>query len=120
MTGSLAVVVYERMSGIVALLVFALLASLLKIRFVREMPLLYVSLLVSLSGIFLLLLAWKKVPRGFLAGAALPPPLAAPAPGQAGHVPRHHPGFHQPPFACRAGSFSGRCCCSSTWCCTIF
>ncbi len=67
-TGSLAVVVYERMSGIVALLAFALLSSLLKIRFVREMPLLYVSLLVSLSGIFLLLLAWKKVPRGFLAG----------------------------------------------------
>jgi uncharacterized protein (TIRG00374 family) len=68
MTGSLAVVVYERMSGIVALLVFALLSSLIKISFVREMPLLYVSLLVSLFGIFLLLLAWKKVPRGFLAG----------------------------------------------------
>jgi uncharacterized protein (TIRG00374 family) len=67
-TGSLAVVVYERMSGIVALLAFALLSSLIKIRFVREMPLLYVSLLVSLSGIFLLFLAWKKVPRGFLAG----------------------------------------------------
>jgi hypothetical protein len=67
MTGSLAVVVYERMSGIVALLAFALVASLLKIRFIREMPLLYVSLLVSLSGIGLLLLAWKKVPRGFLA-----------------------------------------------------
>ncbi|MCU0237081.1 MAG: flippase-like domain-containing protein [Acidobacteria bacterium] len=67
-TGSLAVVVYERMSGIVALLAFALLASLLKISFIREMPLLYVSLLVSLGGIFLLLLAWKKIPPGFLAG----------------------------------------------------
>ena len=67
-TGSLAVVVYERMSGIVALLVFALLASLLKIRFVKELPLLYVSLLVSLAGILLLMLAWKKLPRGFLAG----------------------------------------------------
>ena len=67
MTGSLAVVVYERMSGIVALLVFALAASLVKIRFVRELPLLYISLLVSLAGIGLLVLAWKKLPRGFLA-----------------------------------------------------
>jgi uncharacterized protein (TIRG00374 family) len=67
-TASLAVVVYERMSGIVALLLFALLSSLIKIRFVKELPLLYVSLLVSLLGIFLLLLAWKKLPRGFLAG----------------------------------------------------
>ena len=69
-TASLAVVVYERMSGIVALLIFALLASLLKISFVRELPLLYVSLLVSLLGILLLIVAWKKVPRGFLAGRA--------------------------------------------------
>lgn len=67
-TGSLAVVVYERMSGIVALLVFALLASFLKIGFIKELPLLYVSLLVSLLGIGLLLLAWKKLPRGYLAG----------------------------------------------------
>jgi uncharacterized protein (TIRG00374 family) len=66
-TGSLAVVVYERMSGIVALLVFALVASLLKIRFVKELPLLYVSLLVSLLGILLLVLGWKKLPRGYLA-----------------------------------------------------
>ncbi len=35
-TASLAVIVYERMSGIVALLVFALFASLLKIRFIKE------------------------------------------------------------------------------------
>jgi uncharacterized protein (TIRG00374 family) len=66
-TGSLAVVVYERMSGIIALLVFALLASLLKINLVRELPLLYIALLVSLLGILLLVLAWKKLPRGFLA-----------------------------------------------------
>jgi len=68
MTASLAVIVYERMSGILALLLFALLSSLLKIGFFKEMPLLYVSLLVSLLGIFLLVLAWKKIPRGFLAG----------------------------------------------------
>lgn len=68
MTASLAVIVYERMSGIVALLLFALLASLLKIGFIKEMPFLYISLLVSLPGIFLLVLAWKKLPRGFLAG----------------------------------------------------
>ncbi len=67
-TASLAVIVYERMSGIVALLVFALFASLLKIGFIKEMPILYLSLLVSLLGIFLLVLAWKKIPRGFLAG----------------------------------------------------
>jgi len=67
-TASLAVVVYERMSGIVALLLLAMFSSLLKIRFIRELPLLYVSLLVSLLGIFLLWLAWKKLPRGFLAG----------------------------------------------------
>lgn len=66
-TASLAVIVYERMSGIVALLVFALFASLLKIRFITRMPFLYVSLVVSLLGIVLLVLAWKKVPRGFLA-----------------------------------------------------
>lgn len=67
-TASLAVIVYERMSGIVALLVFALFASLLKIGFIKKMPVLYVSLPVSLLGIFLLVLAWKKLPRGFLAG----------------------------------------------------
>jgi len=70
-TGSLAVVVYERMSGIVALLAFAMLSSLARIRFVREQPLLGVSLLVSVLGIFLLLLAWKKLPRGALARLAL-------------------------------------------------
>jgi hypothetical protein len=68
MTASLAVVVYERMSGIVALLIMALFASCLRIRFLAELPLLYVSMLVSLLGILLLLLAWKKMPRGFLAG----------------------------------------------------
>lgn len=66
-TGSLAVVVYERLSGIVALLFLALLSSLLKIGFLRRMPILAISLLVSLAGILLLLLAWKKLPRGFLA-----------------------------------------------------
>jgi uncharacterized protein (TIRG00374 family) len=70
MTASLAVVVYERMSGIAALLIMALFASFLRIRFISELPLLYVSLLVSLLGIFLLLLAWKKVPRGYLSGIA--------------------------------------------------
>jgi uncharacterized protein (TIRG00374 family) len=68
MTASLAVVVFERMSGIAVLLLLAMIASVAKIRFVSELPLLYVSLLVSLAGILLLLLAWKKVPRGFLAG----------------------------------------------------
>jgi uncharacterized protein (TIRG00374 family) len=68
MTASLAVVVYERMSGIAALLVMAMIASFLRIRFISELPMLYVSLLVSLGGIALLLLAWKKLPRGFLAG----------------------------------------------------
>ncbi|MBN2346104.1 MAG: flippase-like domain-containing protein [Candidatus Aminicenantes bacterium] len=67
MTGSLAVVVYERMSGIVALLLMALFSSLVKIQFLRQMPLLYASLALSLLGVFLLLLAWKKVPRGFFA-----------------------------------------------------
>jgi len=74
MTASLAVVVYERMSGIAALLVLAMISSLLKIRFISEMPLLYVSLLVSLAGILLLLLAWKRLPRGFLAGMRCPRP----------------------------------------------
>jgi len=68
LTGSLAVIVYERMSGIVALLLFALLSSFLKIGFIRQRPMLYVSLLVSSAGIILLVLAWKKVPRGWLAG----------------------------------------------------
>jgi len=67
LTGSLAVIVYERMSGIVALLLFALLSSLLKIGFIRQQPMLYISLLVSMAGIVLLVLAWKKVPRGYLA-----------------------------------------------------
>ncbi|HSQ35160.1 MAG TPA: lysylphosphatidylglycerol synthase transmembrane domain-containing protein, partial [Candidatus Binatia bacterium] len=66
MTASLAVVVYERMNGIAALLLMALFASFLRIRFISKLPLLYVSLLLSLLGILLLLLAWKKMPRGFL------------------------------------------------------
>ena len=64
---SLAVIVYERLSGIVVLLFFALIASLAKISFIRKLPMLTISLLVSLLGFFLLLLAWKTVPRGFLA-----------------------------------------------------
>lgn len=68
MTASLAIVVYERMSGIAALLILAMISSLVRIRFISELPLLYVSLLVSLAGIVLALLAWKKLPRGFLAG----------------------------------------------------
>ena len=68
LTGSLAVIAYERMSGIVALLLFALLSSFLKIGFIRQMPMLYISLLVSIAGILLLVLAWKKLPRGWLAG----------------------------------------------------
>jgi uncharacterized protein (TIRG00374 family) len=68
LTASLAVVVYERMSGIVALLLMAMLSSFLKIGFIKELPLLYVSLLVSVAGMALLWLAWKKLPRGFLAG----------------------------------------------------
>jgi uncharacterized protein (TIRG00374 family) len=67
MTASLAIVVYERMSGIAALLILAMISSLVRIRFISELPLLYVSLLVGLAGILLLLLAWKKLPRGFLA-----------------------------------------------------
>jgi uncharacterized protein (TIRG00374 family) len=66
LTESLAVIVYERLSGIVVLLLFALAASLARIAFIRQLPMLYVSLLVSLLGTFLLLLAWKTVPRGFL------------------------------------------------------
>ncbi|MBN2398811.1 MAG: flippase-like domain-containing protein [Candidatus Aminicenantes bacterium] len=72
MTASLAVVVYERMSGIAALLILAMISSLLRIRFISELPLLYVSLIVSLAGISLLLLAWKKMPRGFLAAIRCP------------------------------------------------
>ncbi|MCX6558464.1 MAG: lysylphosphatidylglycerol synthase transmembrane domain-containing protein [Candidatus Aminicenantes bacterium] len=68
LTASLAVVVYERMSGIVALLLMAMFSSFLKIGFIKELPLLYVSLLVSMAGIAVLWLAWKILPRGFLAG----------------------------------------------------
>ncbi|HOW43912.1 MAG TPA: lysylphosphatidylglycerol synthase transmembrane domain-containing protein [Candidatus Aminicenantes bacterium] len=67
LTGSLAVVVYERMSGIVALLAFAVLASLLRLGFVRRMPMLYVSLLAGVGGLALLVFAWKRLPRGWLA-----------------------------------------------------
>lgn len=67
LTESLAVIVYERLSGIIVLLVFALAASLAKISFIRVLPMLYASLLVSLLGAFLLLLAWRTVPRGYLA-----------------------------------------------------
>ncbi len=67
-TGSLAVVAFERMSGIVALLLFALLASLLKVGFLLQMPILAVSLAVSLAGVTLLWLAWRRLPRGWLAG----------------------------------------------------
>ena len=107
MTGSLAVIVYERLSGIVVLLLFALVASLVENRFVREMPLLYVSLLVSLLGILLLLLAWKKVPRGFLAGRPCRRPWLRQAPRQAGRLPRHHPRLRQPPRPVAPGLFLG-------------
>ncbi len=68
MTESLAVIVYERLSGIIVLLLFALVASLARISFIRELPMLYVSLLIGLLGTVLLLLAWKAIPRGWLAG----------------------------------------------------
>lgn len=74
LTASLAVVVYERMSGIVALLVMAMLSSLLKIGFISELPFLYFSMLASVAGIVVLVLAWRKLPRGFLAGIDCPRP----------------------------------------------
>jgi uncharacterized protein (TIRG00374 family) len=67
LTGSLAVIAYERMSGIVVLLLFVFFSSFLKIGFIKQLPMLYISLLVSIVGIILLVLAWKKIPRGYLA-----------------------------------------------------
>ena len=90
-TASLAVIVYERMSGIVALLLLAMLSSLLKLSVVKEMPFLYVSLPVSLLGIVPAGAGLEKTPARIFGKVQMPPPLAAKDPGQTGQVPRHHP-----------------------------
>lgn len=67
MTASLAVVVYERLSGILALVVFAVAASLLQFAFVRQFPFLYLTLGVSTLGILGLSFGWYLFPAGFFA-----------------------------------------------------
>lgn len=65
LAGSFAVVVYERMSGIAALLAFALFSSLIKFRFTMEIPIIYLSLAASLLAMILMVWAWQKIPLDF-------------------------------------------------------
>lgn len=71
-SASLAVIVYERMSGIFILTAFALAASLAKIGLIRQVPIIYVSLGISVVLIIVFYLAWKRIPRGFFCRWARP------------------------------------------------
>jgi len=62
---SLAVVTYERLSGIIALLVFALVAAIIKVNLIRELPLIRVALVISVLSFVLALIAWKAIPDRF-------------------------------------------------------
>jgi len=65
LAGSFAVIVYERMSGIAALLAFALISSLVKFGFIKEIPVIYLFLVANLLAMILLIWAWKKIPENF-------------------------------------------------------
>lgn len=66
MAASLAVVVYERLSGIVALMVFALVSALIKLKFTMGFPFIYLTLLAGFVFLALLILLWLKLPRDFV------------------------------------------------------
>ncbi len=65
--GAAGVVAAERMSGILALLVFALIAALARISFVSAIPVIWVALAVSLAGILAVTALWLMIPPGFFA-----------------------------------------------------
>jgi uncharacterized protein (TIRG00374 family) len=64
-SASTAIVVIERMSGIIVLLFFASISSVIKINFVQESLIILVALFAGVIGIALFLILWKVLPLGF-------------------------------------------------------
>ena len=70
-----AIVATERMSGIIALLVFALFAALNRITFIKNIPAIWIALAVSLAGILTITIFWLFIPAGFFSGRNPSQPL---------------------------------------------
>ena len=63
LTASTAIVLLERLSGVIVLLIFAAVSALIKMRFVSQLPLVTIALLVGCGGILFFLLIWKILPK---------------------------------------------------------
>jgi uncharacterized protein (TIRG00374 family) len=64
-SASIAIVFIERVSGIFILIVFALISSIIRISFVRDLPFLWLILIVGLLGIIVLYILIKKLPINY-------------------------------------------------------
>jgi len=64
-SASTAIIVIERMSGIIILLIFAFISSVVKINFVKESPMVLIALFIGIIGIILFVVLWKVLPIGF-------------------------------------------------------
>lgn len=63
---SSAVIVVERLTGIIVLLVFALVASLIRLEMAQQIPVIWVSLLLGILGLFLIALFFTPVSKKVL------------------------------------------------------
>lgn len=63
---SSAVIVVERLTGIIVLLVFALIASLIRLEMAQQIPVIWVSLLLGILGLFLIALFFTPVSKKVL------------------------------------------------------
>lgn len=64
-SASTAIIVIERISGIIVLLIFAVISSVVKINFVKESPIVLIALFIGIIGIILFVVLWKVLPIGF-------------------------------------------------------
>jgi len=64
-SASTAIIVIERMSGIIVLLIFAFISSVVKINFVKESPIVLIALFIGIIGIIFFVVLWKVLPIGF-------------------------------------------------------
>jgi len=64
-SGSVSIVAVERTTGIIILLGFALVSSLIKLDFVMELPFILISMGIGLFGLILILLFLKFIKRDF-------------------------------------------------------
>ncbi len=64
-SGSVSIVAVERTTGIIVLLGFALISSLIKIDFVKKLPFILISMAIGLFGLIIIVIFFKYVKKDF-------------------------------------------------------